>query len=289
MTEDGTVAESVTFAWEDTRLAEQSTPEGNHTTWDYTPDAHRPLTQTDHTSLVREPGESLIEKFTGGDDDTTPRFHAIITDLVGTPTELVTAAGDLSWQHRTTLWGTDFPSGASRSTVDCPLRFPGQYADPETGLYYNYFRHYDPETARYVTPDPLGLEPAPNHHAYVRNPHADFDPLGLKGKNCKPSVSPVASDWATKGAHVHVGQDEVRVFIDKDGKVAGEPIRLKSTGWASDKSVKTAVDAVNNDTKLRADLLAKAKSAKEHMDDHNWGNKQNRSGEMQKIIEFLED
>nr|WTB05517.1 hypothetical protein OG546_15605 [Streptomyces antimycoticus] len=46
---------------------------------------------------------------------------------------------------------------------------------------------------------------------------------------------------------------------------------------------------MNNDTKLRADLLAKAKSAKEHMDDHNWGNKQNRSGEMQKIIEFLED
>ncbi|RNG18204.1 hypothetical protein EEJ42_27590 [Streptomyces botrytidirepellens] len=31
---------------------------------------------------------------------------------------------------------------------DCSLRFPGQYADPETGLYYNYFRHYDPETAR---------------------------------------------------------------------------------------------------------------------------------------------
>ncbi|WP_342634381.1 DUF6531 domain-containing protein [Streptomyces himastatinicus] len=53
---DGTVAESVTFAWEDTRLAEQSTPEGKHTTWDYAPDTHRPLTQTDHTSLVREPG-----------------------------------------------------------------------------------------------------------------------------------------------------------------------------------------------------------------------------------------
>ncbi|MFD7499702.1 RHS repeat-associated core domain-containing protein [Streptomyces sp. NPDC059850] len=66
-----------------------------------------------------------------------------------------------------------------------PLRFPGQYADPETGLHYNYFRHYDPETARYVTPDPLGLQPALNHHGYVRNSLGWLDPLGLKG--CKGS------------------------------------------------------------------------------------------------------
>ncbi|MGK3102735.1 MULTISPECIES: hypothetical protein [Streptomyces] len=45
------MAESLNFAWEDTRLAEQSTPEGNHTTWDYTPHTHRPLTQ--HHGPVR--------------------------------------------------------------------------------------------------------------------------------------------------------------------------------------------------------------------------------------------
>lgn len=31
------------------------------------------------------------------------------------------------------------------TTAACtPLRFPGQYYDPETGLHYNLFRHYDP-------------------------------------------------------------------------------------------------------------------------------------------------
>ncbi|MBJ6636844.1 RHS repeat-associated core domain-containing protein [Streptomyces sp. DHE7-1] len=59
------------------------------------------------------------------------------------------------------------------------MRFPGQYYDPETGLHYNYFRHYDPESARYLTPDPLGLLPAPNPVAYVDNPHSRSDPLGL--------------------------------------------------------------------------------------------------------------
>ncbi|MFD0394609.1 RHS repeat-associated core domain-containing protein [Streptomyces nogalater] len=59
-----------------------------------------------------------------------------------------------------------------------PLRFPGQYYDPETGLHYNYFRHYDPETARYLASDPLGLTPAPNSATYVDNPHTWADPWG---------------------------------------------------------------------------------------------------------------
>ncbi|MGP3944070.1 RHS repeat-associated core domain-containing protein [Streptomyces sp. 6N106] len=237
LAEDGTVAESVTFAWEDTRLAEQSTPEGKHTTWDYTPDTHRPLTQTDHTSLVREPGESLIEKFTGADDDTTPRFHAIITDLVGTPTELVTAAGDLAWQHRTTLWGTDFPTGASPSTVDCPLRFPGQYADPETGLYYNYFRHYDPETARYVTPDPLGLDPAPNHHGYVVNPMAWFDPQGLSCTK-RPDLSVNEKQFGKKwGKHAQdysldpADGSSRTWFRDRMSAIHNDPDEVRQGSW----------------------------------------------------------
>ena len=68
-----------------------------------------------------------------------------------------------------TLWGTT--AWSANSTAYTPLRFPGQYHDPETGLHYNYFRHYDPETARYLTPDPLGLTPAPNPATYVQNPH----------------------------------------------------------------------------------------------------------------------
>ncbi|WP_331742707.1 hypothetical protein [Streptomyces sp. NBC_01006] len=74
----------------------------------------------------------------------------------------------------------------------------------------------------------------------------------------------------------------------KDGTIQGAPIRPED-GWASDKSVQQAVDAVNNDRKLRAYLLARAKSAKEHMDTHNRGNSQNRSAEMQALIDKLEN
>ncbi|MFE3825131.1 hypothetical protein [Streptomyces sp. NPDC059092] len=70
-------------------------------------------------------------------------------------------------------------------------------------------------------------------------------------------------------------EDEVHVYVDDAGNIAGSPIRLE-TGWASEKSVQAAVDAVNTDPKLRADLLTKVKAAQEHMLDHNWGNKKNR-------------
>ncbi|MDX3232392.1 DUF6531 domain-containing protein, partial [Streptomyces sp. ME19-01-6] len=166
----------LTFSWDAGRLAEQATHDGATTTWDYAPDSHRPLTQID-----RELGS------TG--------FHAVVTDPTGTPTELVTPDGHLAWQHRTTLWGT--PLAAPSDATYCPLRFPGQYADPETGLHYNHFRYYDPETARYLTPDPLGLAPAPSPQTYVPNPHTWQDPLGLEG--CGDKKPPRLSDQLPQG------------------------------------------------------------------------------------------
>ena len=59
------------------------------------------------------------------------------------------------------------------------LGFEGQWRDAETGLHYNRFRYYDPETARYLTPDPYGLFADPNAYRYVPSPLEWVDPYGL--------------------------------------------------------------------------------------------------------------
>ncbi|WP_316959750.1 RHS repeat-associated core domain-containing protein [Streptomyces sp. TRM68367] len=169
---DGSVAEEVTYSWDATTLAEQTGSDGTTVTWDCSPETHAPITQTTQ-------------------DAHGARFHAIVTDLVGTPTELVSPDGETAWQRRTSLWGAPLPAPDPKAqNVSCPLRFAGQYQDDETGLHYNYYRYYDPETARYISPDPLGLEPAPNHHGYVSNPLQATDALGLKGsKLCRVDVT----------------------------------------------------------------------------------------------------
>ncbi|MBO0804561.1 MAG: RHS repeat-associated core domain-containing protein, partial [Nocardiopsaceae bacterium] len=136
------------------------------TTWDYRPGTFTPLTQATRTTLRDAPQQVIDEQ-----------FHAIITDLTGTPSELVAPDGTLAGHQQRTLWGTTTWGADGAST---PLRFPGQYHDPETGLHYNNQRYYDPHAGAYLTPDPLGLAASPNPHAYVPNPCAHIDPLGLE-------------------------------------------------------------------------------------------------------------
>src|SRR5208283_5148823 len=72
------------------------------------------------------------------------------------------------------------------SRIDVPLRFPGHYADPEIGLYYNRFRFYSPELGRYTQSDPVGIGAGLNVYAYPANPLAQADDRG----ECPPGDPP---------------------------------------------------------------------------------------------------
>ncbi|MEV4555533.1 RHS repeat-associated core domain-containing protein [Kitasatospora sp. NPDC049285] len=178
------VAEQIDFTWDGTLLAEQTTTApylpGPHTlSWDY--HGLHPIAQSETiTTAGPDASQEQIDR----------RFFAVVTDLIGTPTELVDPVTDtIAWRAVPTAWGnTTWPAD---STTYTPLRFPGQYFDPETRLHYNLNRYYDPETARYTSPDPLGLVPSPNPDGYVRNPHTWSDPLGLSPHaHSRPALPP---------------------------------------------------------------------------------------------------
>jgi RHS repeat-associated protein len=90
------------------------------------------------------------------------------------------AHGGIGSYHRATIGSLALKPATDEAAYDCPIRFPGQWQDPETGLYYNRHRYYDPLAAQYMSPDPIGLEGGDRPQGYVLNPAAWSDPLGLK-------------------------------------------------------------------------------------------------------------
>ncbi|MFU2078356.1 RHS repeat-associated core domain-containing protein [Avibacterium endocarditidis] len=101
---------------------------------------------------------------------------------------LLAPNGKLSWRAQNkSLWGLTFSDYNRNSPLDPNLLFAGQYYDEESGLAYNRFRYYDPNSACYLNSDPIGLEGGSTPYFYVQNPLDWVDLFGLAG--CKPKIS----------------------------------------------------------------------------------------------------
>ncbi|HKE23023.1 MAG TPA: RHS repeat-associated core domain-containing protein [Bryobacteraceae bacterium] len=141
------------YLWDGPVVAEE-VKNGKSAGWEYDPGTFRPV-------VKQENGKTF----------------ACVTDQVGTPRELVDKGGTVAWRAQFTTWGE--AQEVELRKTDCPIRFQGQWSDPETGLHYNRFRHYDPSNAIYLSPDPIGLVGGTRQYGYVANPLAWVDPLGL--------------------------------------------------------------------------------------------------------------
>lgn len=107
-------------------------------------------------------------------------YSYVLADQIFTPLILAQQDGTISWD-----WRNRDPFGNNEPTTSSELsvynqRFPGQIADIETGIFYNYFRDYDPLIGRYIQSDPIGLNGGINTYGYVYNgPLSNIDSLGL--------------------------------------------------------------------------------------------------------------
>lgn len=106
-------------------------------------------------------------------------IYFIHTNHLDAPIAITNSAAEAVWSGYYTPFGKLIET-TNELTGAMALRFPGQYADSETGLYYNYFRDYDPELGRYIQSDPIGLAGGINTYGYVlQNPVSYNDRLGL--------------------------------------------------------------------------------------------------------------
>ncbi|WP_156176014.1 RHS repeat-associated core domain-containing protein [Hymenobacter terrenus] len=108
---------------------------------------------------------------------TAQSAYSVVADHLGTPLELYDSQGTKTWQAQLDSYGA-VRQGQGKPQ-DCPFRYQGQYEDVETGLYYNRFRYYDPETGQYISQDPIRLAGGNVLYAYVDNPTSWIDAYGL--------------------------------------------------------------------------------------------------------------
>ena len=98
-----------------------------------------------------------------------PLVLYVHTDHLNTPRIVVDVNSVMSWRWFAEPFGTTAPevnpSGIGVFTQN--LRFPGQYADAESGLWYNYFRSFDGSIGRYTGSDPIGLGGGINTYVYA--------------------------------------------------------------------------------------------------------------------------
>ncbi|KYF63144.1 hypothetical protein BE04_11705 [Sorangium cellulosum] len=161
--DDGTdLREVVEFVWDGDMLAADIHGQRGTRTFVHAPGTFLPLLQA-------EQGE----------------VFCYVTDHVGTPRELIDAAGRVAWSGAYSAWGelretfVDSERAARGRTVEPPFRLLGQYEDEESGLRYTRYRYFDPEVARWCSPDPLGIYGGNDLYGFGGAPTWSVDPFGL--------------------------------------------------------------------------------------------------------------
>ena len=157
------------------------------------------------------------------------RRYSIISDYLGTPIEAYDEEGQRVWARELDIYGRTRSEAGEAGFI--PFLYQGQYLDTETGLAYNRFRYYSPETGAYVSQDPIRLEAGlTNLYAYVHDVNAWVDPWGLKEHITFPmeSLHPEARGTYFIQATGYHYTDKVALY-----KEAGLTESFDSSKWIS--------------------------------------------------------
>jgi RHS repeat-associated protein len=109
----------------------------------------------------------------------TNTYH-YLTDALGSVAALVSETGTVAASYAYDPWGRVTSVGGADAWLASrqPLRYRAYYFDAESGLYYLPLRFYDPESCRFLTPDPDSPS-AGNPMSLNRYVYCEDDPIGM--------------------------------------------------------------------------------------------------------------
>ncbi|WP_297955218.1 polymorphic toxin type 47 domain-containing protein, partial [uncultured Neisseria sp.] len=226
--EDGSLEDETRFVWDGSRLLQEVYARGRYTYVYADQDSYEPLAQ--------------IHNYTNAGFETYQDINYFHCDQIGIPREMTDRDGRLLWFGDYDGWGR--LNGETNITgAHQPFRLQNQYCDTETGLHYNFFRYYDPNSGRFINQDPIGLWGGENLYAFAPNAQGWVDPLGLAEVEHAPDF-----DSARRAAFKKAGMtNPSEVQFSKYDPKTGTVVEFKGRGGA-----KVAYDAPHADMDVSA-------------------------------------
>jgi RHS repeat-associated protein len=177
-----------------------------HLTWNQ---IETPELLSDGTnSYIYGPAGLPIEQI----NNSTSAVSYLHHDQLGSTRLITNSTGTITGSYTYTPYGTVAANTGSATT---PLQYAGQYTDPHTGLQYLQARWYDPNTAQFLTPDPLEALTRQAYSYSLDDPTNLTDPTGLDGEAAAASAGCAAGEVIVfvggcgPGAVAGVGLDEL--------------------------------------------------------------------------------
>lgn len=141
------------------------------------------LKRYEYIWLDDQPIAQIVTSYGANNAVTDRRQTYIHADHLNTPRLMTDAGPTIVWRWDRDAFGLASPDEDPDGTAPADrldLRFPGQILDEMSGMYYNYYRDYDPVSGRYLQSDPIGLVGGLNTYAYVNGKPLKYsDPKGL--------------------------------------------------------------------------------------------------------------
>ena len=224
--------EETRFIWDGSHLLQEIQPDGRYTYLYTDPDSYEPLAQ--------------VRNHTNAEGESKQEIHYFHYDQIGIPREMTDKDGNLVWFGDYYGWGKLKNETNVTGTAHQPFRLQNQYYDTETGLHYNFYRYYEPNSGRFINQDPIRLWGGDNLYQFAPNVQFWIDSSGL-ARICTRPLSGMPFNFRTSGrTGLDLGLFHSHIFFDDDSNIG-----FTTTGLFQE----TNPNIINNSYKCASETL----------------------------------